>query len=239
VGEDEGYAAKILFQTCDFRCTWDGSDPWLLGEQPGEGDLSGSGFFLLGDFGDQVNDGLIGFAVFFGEAWDDGAEVGAVEFGGGVDLAGEEAFAERAEGDEADAEFFKRGYDRLFGFAPEKGVLALEGGNWLDGVGATDSFCASFGEAKVFDLARCDEVFDGPGGVLDGGVRVDAVLIVEVDDVGFETLERVFDDLLDVVGLAVGRSPLTAIVGVSFESEFRGNDDVSAEGASPTTSSLM
>ena len=40
---------------------------------------------------------MIGLAVFLAEARDDGTKIGTVELGGCIDLAGEEAFAQRAE----------------------------------------------------------------------------------------------------------------------------------------------
>jgi hypothetical protein len=52
------------------------------------------------------------------EAGDGVAEVGAVEGGVLVDLAGEVALAQRAEGNEADAERFERGEDFRFRFPP-------------------------------------------------------------------------------------------------------------------------
>ncbi len=229
-GEFEGRAAEVFFEPGELGCAGDGDYPGFLGEEPCEGNLRGRGLLLLSELRHEVHDGLVGFAVFFGEAWDDGAEVGAVELGGAVDLAGEETFAERAEGDEADAEFFEGGHDGLFRLAPEEGVLALEGGDGLYGVGAADGVGTSFGEAEVLDLACGDEVFDGPGGVFDGGVGVDAVLVVEVDDVGLEALEGGFDDLLDVFGLAVGGGPLAVVVGVGLKAELGGDDDIFAEG---------
>ena len=80
-------------------------------------------------------------------------------------------------------------------------------------------------------LPACDEVADGAGGVFDGGVLVDAVLVEEVDGVGLEALEGGFDDLLDVVGLAVGGGPFVVVCGVGLEAELGGDDDVLAEGS--------
>ena len=45
-----------------------------------------------------------------------------------VDFAGEEALAERAVGDEADAEFFESGDDFFLGGAGPQGVFALKRG---------------------------------------------------------------------------------------------------------------
>ena len=67
-------------------------------------DSCGNGLFLLGELCYKVYDGLIGSAILLGEAWDDGAGVGAVEPCRRVDLASEEPFAERTEWDKADAD---------------------------------------------------------------------------------------------------------------------------------------
>ena len=226
-GEFDGCTAEIFFEPRELGCAWNRHDPRLLCEQPCESDLRRCGFLLLCEPGHHVDERLIGFAIFFAEARDDGAEVGAVELGGCVDLAGEEAFAERAEGNEADAEFFERGHDGLFRLAPEERVLALQCGDGLHGVSAADGLCACFGETEVFDLACLNQVLDCAGGVFDGSVGVDAMLVEEVDGVGLQALERAFDDLLDVVGAAVGRGPFAVIVGVGLKAELGGNDDVS------------
>jgi hypothetical protein len=93
----------------------------------------------------------------------------------------------------------------------------------------------------VLHLACLDELFDGAGSVFDWSVGVDAMLIEEIDGVGLQALERTFDDLLDVVGPAVGRGPLAVIVRIRLKAKLGGNDDVPAKGSktSPTTSSLM
>ena len=54
----------------------------------------------------------------------------------------------------------------------------------LDGVGAADGRGAGLGQAEVPDLAGRDELLDRAGDVLDGHLRVDAVLVEQVDDVG-------------------------------------------------------
>lgn len=46
---------------------------------------------------------------------------------------------------------------------------------------AADCLHAGFREAEVVDLAFADEFFDGSGDVLDRDVRVDALLVEQVD----------------------------------------------------------
>ena len=53
-----------------------------------------------------------------------------------VDLAREEALAQRAEGDEGDPELLEDWQDLLLGRSPPKRVFALDGGDGLNRVGA-------------------------------------------------------------------------------------------------------
>jgi hypothetical protein len=55
-----------------------------------------------------------------------------------VDLAREEALAQRAERDEANAQLLERRQHLLFGLPPPQRVLALERGHGLNGVGAAN-----------------------------------------------------------------------------------------------------
>jgi hypothetical protein len=105
-----------------------------------------------------------------------------------VNFAGEEAFAERAEGDESDSEFFECGQHFFFGFAEPERVFALKRGYRLNRVRATDGLRCGFGEAKVFHFALLDEILHGAGCVFDRNFEVDAMLIVEIDRVDFESL---------------------------------------------------
>jgi hypothetical protein len=54
----------------------------------------------------------------------------------------------------------------------------------VDGVGAADRAGAGLGQADVADLALGDQAGQGAGGLLDGRVRVDPVLVVQVNVVG-------------------------------------------------------
>lgn len=75
-------------------------------------------------------------------------------------------------------------------------------------------------------LAFGDQFGQRADGLLDGRVRVDAVLVVEVDVVGAEPLERAFDRGLHVAGAAVDDAG--AAVGVGDETELGRHDDVLA-----------
>ena len=66
--------------------------------------------------------------------------------------------------------------------APPQRVLALDGGDRLHGMRAADRLHAGLGEAEVLDLALGDQLLDRAGDLFDRHVRVDAVLVEEVDD---------------------------------------------------------
>ena len=51
----------------------------------------------------------------------------------------------------------------------------------LDGVGAANGFRAGFGQAEVLDLAGLNQFLHRAGDVFDRHVRVDPVLIEQVD----------------------------------------------------------
>ena len=53
------------------------------------------------------------------------------------------------------------------------------------------------------DLPFLDQLLDRAGDILDRHVRIDAVLVEQVDAIGLQALERCLDDLLDVLGPAV------------------------------------
>ena len=93
------------------------------------------------------------------------------------------------------------------GLSRPQRVFALERGDRLDGVGATDRLHARFGEAEVLDLASLNQILHRSRHVFDRHVRVDAVLIEQVDGVDLEPLERALGDLLDVLRPAVQAGP--------------------------------
>ena len=64
----------------------------------------------------------------------------------------------------------------------------MHGRDRLDRVGATDRSHGSFREAEVLDLAFSDQVSDRPRHVFDRHVRIDAMLVEEVET---STLRRV------------------------------------------------
>jgi hypothetical protein len=80
----------------------------------------------------------------------------------------------------------------------------------VHGVGAADRCRRGLGQADVQDLALGHQFGEGANGVLDGSVRVDPVLVVEVDAVGAQPLQRAFDGGPDVCRAAVEHAGATA-----------------------------
>src|SRR5258706_2412233 len=73
----------------------------------------------------------------------------------------------------------------------------------LNGVRATDRLYTSLGKSKVLNLARLNQILHRSRHLFDRHVRVNAVLIERIDDIGSESFERGLGDLLDVLWPAV------------------------------------
>jgi hypothetical protein len=116
-------------------------------------------------------------------------------------------------GDKADAQRPQQRQDRRLGVTGPQGVLRLQGGDPVDGVGAADGVHPRLGQADVADLALGDQLGQGADGVLDRGVGVDAVLVVQVDVVGAEPPQGAVDRGADVGRAAVEVAGAAAGVG--------------------------
>jgi hypothetical protein len=91
------------------------------------------------------------------------------------------SLASGAERDEPDAELRKRRDDLGLRGTPPQRVLLLQRRHRLHGVGAADCARRGLRHAEVAHLARADQLAHGAGGVLDRDVRVDAVLVKQVN----------------------------------------------------------
>ena len=174
-----------------------------------------------------LDEGKVRFPILLGEPRHHVAEVGRIERGLVVDLAGEKALAQRAEWHEADTQFLERGQNRLLRLSPPEGVFTLESHNPLHGVGATDRLHACFGQPEVLDLAFANQVLHRTRDILDRHIRVDAMLIEEIDSVGFETRERCVSHFADMRRAAV-EARLFAVL--ELEPELGRNHHVIADG---------
>jgi hypothetical protein len=103
-------------------------------------------------------------------------------------------------------------------------------------MGAPDRLHARFRKAEVLDLALLDQLLHRASDVFDRHVRIDAVLIEEINALGLQAFERGLGDLPDVLWPAVkarlrvsGFEPELGIITSSSN----------GERASPTSSSLV
>ena len=163
------------------------------------------------------------------------AVVPAVEGAVLVDGPGEEAAPERAVGHEPDAQF-RAGREHLaLRLPPPQRVLALDRGDGLDGVRATDRRRPGLGQAEVPDLALRDQLPDRARDLLDRRVGIDAVLVEQVDRVDSEARQGGVGGLPDELGPARERGPA---VGVDFP-ELRGHDDLITDGGERVAHQLL
>src|ERR1017187_8648979 len=219
-------------QLCGAR---DRYNPRLLGKEPGESDLSRRRLFPFPDAGEEINQGLIRLESLRREARQGAAEVGAVELRIFVDLAREEALAKGAVRDKADSEFLKGRYHFLLRSPRPQRILALESSDRLDCVCATDRLNSCFGKAEVLDLAFLNQVLHRSSYVFDRHVRVNPMLIKQVDDINLEPLERALCGLLDVLWTTVQARQTLHPAGIEIrtevEPEFGGDRHSVTEGS--------
>ena len=77
----------------------------------------------------------------------------------------------------------------------------------------------------MLDLALANEILDRACDIFYRNLRVDTVLIEEIDPIGPETFQRRLRDLADVRGAAVEACLLPVL---DLEAELRGDDDLIA-----------
>ena len=94
----------VLVQPMQLRRAWDGNNPRLLGQQPGERNLSRCGFLLFCEPAKQINQTLVRFSSLWREARDDVTEIAFIELRTCIDLARQEALAKRAKWDKPDVD---------------------------------------------------------------------------------------------------------------------------------------
>ena len=106
-------------------------------------------------------------------------------------------------------------------------------------MGPADRLRAWLGKAEVLNFAFPNQILDRSCHVFDRHVRVNAMLIEQIDDIGVQALERGLGDLLDVLRAAVER--LRALPSGSLKPNLVAITTCLRNGAraSPTSSSLM
>src|SRR5205085_3098087 len=116
-------------------------------------------------------------------------------------------------------------------------VLRLQGGDRMDTLRAPDRVGSCLGKPEVADLALGDELRHGADRVLDGRVRINAMLIVEIDVVDAEAPQGALARAPHVV-----RTPIhteVCAIGRAHVAELRRDDDVVAAPLDRATNELL
>src|SRR3989442_355192 len=179
------------------------SDVVALREQPGQGNLCRCRSDLSGNGSNLLDGAQIALEVLAREARVGLAPVVVGELLGRADLAREEAVAERRVGNESNTQLAQQRQQFGLRVSGPQGVLGLQRGDRMHNVGAADRAGTGLGQPDVADFPRGDEFGQGADGVLDGRVRIDSVLVVQIDVVGAQPLQGTFDRDADVRRTAV------------------------------------
>src|SRR5215207_4918221 len=204
----------------------DGSDVVAAGQQPRQRGLCRRGSDLGADGLHLVDDAQVALEVLAGEPRVGLAPVVIGEVVHGADPPGQQAMAERRVGNEPGPEPAQERQDFDLEVAGPERVFGLQRGHRTHGMRPADRIGTGLGQSDVAYLAFGDQLGQRADRLFDGRVRVDAVLVVEVDVVGAEPLERAFDRGLHIVGAAVDDAGAAARVG--DETELRRHDDAVA-----------
>src|SRR5262249_761076 len=94
------------------------------------------------------------------------------------------------------------------------------------------------GESEVFYLTLLDEILHGACNVFDWNFGINAVLIKQIDEVGFEALERGLHNLFDVRGLAAEAASV-ASDWIEVPGKLWCDDDVLAKGSQGLSDELF
>jgi len=104
---------------------------------------------------------------------------------------------------EANPKLLKGGHHRFFRLSPEKRVLALERSDGLNCMGAANGFRGRFRQSEVLYLAFLNQILHSARYIFDRNIQVDTMLVVKIDGIDLEPLERSLRRLFDVLWPAV------------------------------------
>src|SRR6185437_11222101 len=162
------------------------SDIVALCEQPGQSYLRRCCTCLRSDRLDLIDDPQIALEVFAGETRVGLSPVIVGQMLGRANLACKKAVAERRVGDEPNAKLAQQGQQLGFRVTRPQRVFGLQRGERVYSVCASDRGGTSFGQTYVSDLSLGDQLRQSADGVFDRGLRVDSVLVIQVNAVGAE-----------------------------------------------------
>lgn len=179
-----------------------------LCEQPGDSKLAWGISLLFGDGTEELRQFQVVVEVVLREAGHESAVVFLVELVPARESTGQETTAKRRVCDDFDTQLARNFQEiRLSRLNLERKwrVLHLNRGDRMHGVRTSQAALRALGEPQVPDLALFLELHHGLDGVLDGRLGVHAMLVVQVDVVGLQTLQAGIAGLLHVRGIAHDR----------------------------------
>src|SRR5271166_457294 len=228
---------EILLEPMQLRGAGDRYDPGPLRQKPSERDLRCRCFLLTGDALQQIDQRLVLLQCLRREARQNLPEIIFSDLRVLADRARQEALAQGTVGHEADAELFA-GLDnavRLRSARPQR-ILVLQRGDRLDGVGAPNRLRTGLRQPEMLHLARRDQLLDCAGDILDRHVRINAVLVEEIDALDAEPLERGIRNLLYLLRPAIHARHLAVH---DIEAEFGGDHHLTTEGLERLADNLL
>ena len=175
----------------------------MLRENEGQRDLRRRQSFAGGDGLKLGHELEVVLEMRLLEAGGAGPLVVGAELGKALELAGEQAAAERRVGDEADAERAHAAEDLPLRLAKEQRIFRLQRRDGMNRVRPPKACRRRLRKPEIADLPLPDELGHGADRVLDRCVRVDAMQIIEVDGFDPEAPQTRLAGGLGIVGPAV------------------------------------
>src|SRR5450830_1053276 len=185
------HGRHVLLQVRATLGARDGHDVVALVQHPSQSKLSGRHALLGGERLEALHELAVAAEVVALETWVTGAEIALVaHVVGRAEAAREEAAPDRGVGHEADAELAHGREQALLRVARPERVLGLQRRDGVHRVSTADRLWRGLGQADVADLARLHELGHRTHGLLDRDLLVHTVLVVQVDVLHAEALER-------------------------------------------------
>src|SRR5271168_275880 len=175
-----------------------------LREHPRERELARRDLFLVRDLLDPIDDLEILLDIFALEARrEPPSHIVSRQIAEG---AAQKPAPERAERHESNPEFAQRGNHVVLVVAGPERILRLERGYRMSRMRPADSFHAGLGEAEKTHFTLAHQVRHRANRLLDRHLLIHAMLVIEIDMIDAEALERRVAGGAHVLGPAVDRA---------------------------------
>ncbi len=194
------FCSRVVQACC---CARDRNDVLALGHQPRDGQLRRGTAVRAAACPQPRCHCRVGPQVVTQEPRMLPADVLRRELAGIGETAGQEAAADRAVGDEANAQLADGRQDLTLHITRPEAVLGLQRGDRVGGMSAADGGGRRLGEAEVAHLAGGDQLAHGADGLLDRNLGVHPMQVVQVDVVDTEAGKRCVARLRHVGRIAV------------------------------------